>query len=84
MSDAERMELVTVFATGDLVRLAMAKVALESAGIPFLTQGEGVQDLFGMGRLFGGVNLVTGPVRIQVRRQDADRAREALEDVGGS
>lgn len=78
MSAGERMELVTVFATGDLIQLALAKVALESAGIPFMTQGEGVQ------RLFGGMKLLTGPVRIQVRSPDADRAREALADVGDS
>ena len=75
----DRLELVTVFATGDLVALAVAKGVLESAGIPFLSQGEGLQDLVGVGRI-GGMNLVSGPVRIQVRREDAQRALEVLDE----
>lgn len=72
------LQLVTVFASGDPTRLAVAKVVLRAEGIPFITTGEGVQDLFGLGRLFGGLNLVTGQVRIQVREQDARVALESL------
>lgn len=71
-------ELVTVFASGDAAQLAVAKLVLESEGIPFVTLGEGVQDLFGIGRLFGGLNLVTGPVQIRVREEDAALALELL------
>lgn len=77
------LELVTVFVSGDPVRLAMAKLALESAGIPFLTKGEGVQDLIGAGRLFAGFNLATGPVQIQVPRPEAANARARLQDIAG-
>ena len=35
-------ELVAVFQTGNPVALALAKGALESQGIPFVTQGEGL------------------------------------------
>ena len=77
------LQLVTVFASGDPARLAVAKLVLQSEGIPFITVGEGVQDLFGMGRLFGGLNLVTGPVRIQVREQDVAGALEVLSSVSG-
>lgn len=73
-------ELVTIFASSDLAELAVAKLVLESEGLPFITKGEGVQDLFGWGRL-GGMNLITGPVQLQVRRQDADLARELLEEL---
>jgi hypothetical protein len=76
----ERVELVTVFAAGDPVQVAMAKVTLEAAGIRFIVKGEGVQDLLGVGRL-GGLNLITGPVQFQVARPDAARALEALRDV---
>ena len=78
------LQLVTVFASGDPTRLAVAKLVLRAEGIPFITMGEGVQDLFGLGRLFGGLNLITGQVRIQVREQDAARALESLnaEDAG--
>ena len=77
------LQLVTVFASGDPTRLAVAKLVLQAEGIPFITAGEGVQDLFGLGRLFGGLNLVTGPVRIQVREQDVARALEVLSSVSG-
>jgi hypothetical protein len=75
----ESLHLVTVFANGDPTRVAVAKLVLRAEGIPFITKGEGVQDLFGVGRLFGGLNLVTGPVQIQVREEDAAAALQALE-----
>lgn len=76
-------DLVTVFASGDAARLAVAKLVLESEGIPFVTLGEGVQDLFGIGRLFSGLNLVTGPVQLRVREEDAARALELLRPPPG-
>jgi Putative prokaryotic signal transducing protein len=77
----EPTDLVVVFQTGEAVALALAKAALESEGIPFVTQGEGVQDLIGVGRLPGGFNLAAGPVRIHVDRRDAGRAREVLAGI---
>ena len=79
------MQLVTVFASGNIADIAVAKLALESGGVPFITKGEGVQDLVGLGRLFGGTNLATGPVQLQVRCEDADLALELLQDgaIGG-
>ncbi len=75
-------DLVTVFQTGDAVVLAMVKATLEAEGIPFVAQGEGVQDLIGMGRFPGGYNAVTGPVKIHVEAENAERAHEALEGIG--
>lgn len=75
------LDLVTVFATGNPVLIAMAKLVLESADIRFLTKGEGIQDLIGFGRLFGGFNLATGPVQIQVERRDAANAADVLRDI---
>ena len=79
--DQDPFDLVTVFATGNPVLIATAKLALESADIRFLTKGEGIQDLIGLGRLFGGFNLATGPIQIQVERRDAAKAAEALHGV---
>ncbi len=76
MNDA----LVTVFQTSDVVLIALAKAALEAEQIPYVSQGRGLQDW-----LFPGVqNAVTGPVRFQVAVLDAERARQALEDIGDS
>ncbi len=74
-------ELVTVFQTGNPIALALAKGALESAGIPFVSEGEGLQDLIGLGRFPGGFNIATGPVKIHVDMRDADAASEVLADI---
>jgi len=77
-------QLVTVFRTADTVLLALAKAALDAQHIRYVTAGEGVQDLIGMGRFPAGFNAITGPVRIQVTAENADRAREALKGIGDS
>ena len=75
------LKLVTVLASGDPGLMAVAKSLIQSADIPFLVQGEGIQDLFGVGRIGSGFNVVTGPARLQVGADDADDAREVLADL---
>jgi len=75
-------DLVTVFESGDFALLTLAKAALERGGIRYVVEGEGVQDLFGMGRLFSGYNLITGAPRIRVTAENAERARELLTSGG--
>ena len=77
----EHRELVTVFASGDSGLMAIAKSLLRSADVPFLVQGELVQDLFGIGRVVGGFNPITGPMRLRVRADDAADARLLLADL---
>ncbi len=74
--------LVTVVATGDVVRVSIAKAVLNASGIRFVTKGECLQDLVGMGRIPGGVNMVTGPVQIQVAAEDVVEAGRLLRDLG--
>ena len=74
-------DLITVFRSGDFTLFTLAKAALDGAGIRYVAQGEGVQDLFGMGRLFSGYNLITGAPSIRVSTEDAERARELLVDI---
>jgi hypothetical protein len=74
-------DLVAIFESADPVALAVARGALQAEGIPFITLGEGLQDLIGLGRFPGGFNVVTGPVKILVDSGDAERAREALADI---
>jgi hypothetical protein len=80
-SQALSADLVTVFQTSDPVILMMVKAALDADSIPFVVQGEGIQDWVGMGRFPAGYNAVTGPVRIHVAAENADAAREALEGI---
>jgi hypothetical protein len=75
-------ELITVFRTGDAVLIALAKAALDGEQIRYVAEGEGLQDLIGMGRFPAGYNAVTGPVRIQVTAQNAERALKALVGIG--
>ena len=46
-----------------------------------MTQGEGLQDLIGLGRFPGGFNVAAGPVKIHVDVRDAESAREVLADI---
>jgi hypothetical protein len=78
------IELVTVFESGDPALVAVARSVLDSAGIPFMTKGEGIQDLFGWGRMPGGFSVVAGPVAFQVNKDDVEEARALLEDVRAS
>jgi len=80
----EAPELVTVFQTANPISLALAKGALESEGVPFVTQGEGLQDLIGLGRFPGGFNVAAGPVKLLVDAGDAERARGALAEIDNS
>lgn len=70
------VEVVPVFRTGDQAKILVAKSLLEAEGIDFLVRGEGLQDLFGWGRLLTPFNYVVGPVEFAVREGDAARARE--------
>lgn len=72
------LELVTVFTTGDPADVMVAKSLLESAGIEFSAKDEGVQDVFGAGRIGSGFNVMAGQVEIQVRPEDEKVARELL------
>ena len=76
----EDLELVTVFKAGDPLAVGLARAVLDAAGIPFVTKGEGVQDLIGVGRLWGGFNIATGPVQFLVERRDAEDAAALLSE----
>ncbi len=62
-------DTVSVFSTGDPVTLMTAKSLLDDAGIPYLTRNEALQNLFGMGQLGTGFNLVAGPMEVLVGAQ---------------
>ena len=72
---------VTVLETSDQGLIAIAKSLLEEADIPCFAKGEGLQDLFGWGRMGTGFNVITGPVALQVPASNADEARALLKDL---
>ena len=71
------VELVPVLATGDAGIIAVAKSLLEAEEIDYFVRGDGLQDLFGYGRLTS-YSFLVGPAEFLVRAEDADRARELL------
>jgi hypothetical protein len=74
------VELVSVLATGDAGLIAVAKSLLEAEEIDYFVRGDGLQDLFGMGRITG-FNFAMGPAEFLVRSDDAERARELLDGL---
>jgi hypothetical protein len=74
------VELVPVFATGDAGIIAIAKSLLEAEEIDYFVRGDGLQDLFGLGRMTG-FNFAMGPAEFLVRSDDADRVRELLDGL---
>jgi len=76
--EADNEPTVTVLETGDPGELALAHSLLEAEGINAVFAGEGIQNLFGMGSLGAGFNVVVGPASVRVLAHDAERAREIL------
>lgn len=74
------VELVPVLATGDAGLIAVAKSLLEAEEIDYFVRGDGLQDLFGLGRMTG-FSFAMGPAQFLVRADDADRARELLDGL---
>ena len=72
---------VTVLETSDQGLIAIAKSLLEEADIPYFAKGEGVQDLFGWGRMGTGFSIIAGPMALQVPADAAEEARELLKDL---
>jgi hypothetical protein len=81
---APDLELVRVFVTGDAALIPFVKSLLEGEGIDHFVRGEGLQDLFGWGRMVSGFNYIVGPAEFWVRADDAERARGLLEALGPS
>ncbi len=73
--------LVTVYATGNEAIVSVVKSILDEAQIKYIAQGEGVQDLFGVGVIGTGFNPITGPVIFKVMPEDEEYAKELLKDI---
>jgi Putative prokaryotic signal transducing protein len=73
-------ELVPVFATGDPGLIAIARSLLDGEKIDYFVRGEGLQDLFGLGRATS-YSFAMGPAEFWVRDEDAENARALLQDL---
>lgn len=79
-NDPEPLDLVTIIESSDPTLVALMKALLDEAEIQYLARGEALQNLFGVGQIGTGFNPLIGPVRIEVRRDQADAARALLSD----
>lgn len=79
--DQGSFELSTIFETCDAGLIAIAKSLLEDAEIPYMVRGEHIQDLFGVGRFPGNLNVLVGPVELKVNTKDKNEALAILEDL---
>jgi putative signal transducing protein len=78
---AEWKEMVTIAKISDYAFLLVAKSLLQDAGIPYLAKNEGVQDLFGLGRIGTGFSIVAQPVELQVPPELVDDAVQLLDEI---
>lgn len=76
----EFVDLITIVETNNATLLTLAKSVLDGAEIPYFAKGEQLQNLFGVGQVGTGFNPIVGPVRLQVRQDDALEARKLLRD----
>jgi len=69
---------VSVLETSDLSAIPVIKTALEAAGIPFRTRGEGLMNLFPAETLGAPFSPSAGEVVIRVPEDRAEEARDLL------
>ncbi len=77
--NTDDLELVLVFSTQDPGIVALAKSMLDDTGIPAMVRNEGLQDLFGFGRV--NFNPVSGDVDFFVNSEDKEAASELLATI---
>ncbi len=74
-------DLITVFESGNQAVIAVVKSILDDAEIPYIVKGENVQNLFGLGVIGTGYNIITGPIQIQVNQEDEPAAKQLLSGI---
>lgn len=79
--EPEGLGFEPVLSTGDPGILALAESVLRGANVPHVVRGDGLQDLFGAGRLGTGFNPLAGPAVLEVSPSDRDRVRELLSEL---
>lgn len=82
--EPDYIKFVTVYESGDPAFISITKSVLDSEGIKYFFKGEGLQDLFGGGRIGTGFNPLIGPVKIQVDQNDAEYAKQLLQQIEDS
>ena len=71
--------LVTVKIVNEPAEMMFIKSLLESAGIQYFVKNEASQNLFGVGQVGTGYNVMVGPMEVQVPDSQAAEAIALLE-----
>jgi hypothetical protein len=74
-------DLITIFESGNQPVVAIVKSILDGTEIPCSAKGENLQNLFGIGVIGTGSNIIAGPVEIQVSTEDEPVASELLAEI---
>lgn len=80
-NDDRENSWVTVYQVANASQLVFLKSVLENAKIPYAVVGERAQNLFGLGQMGTGYNVITGPVRLQVPASQAEEALQLLQEA---
>jgi hypothetical protein len=81
--DAAGDELVELLKTADMVLLEVVKSMLDSAGIPYLVQGEGGLRVLPLGKAGGFFSPSALGAVVRVQRRDLADATRLLEETTG-
>ncbi len=81
MGNEDNEFLVSVYKTGNQAIIAVVKSILDEAGIKYMAMGDNLQNLFGLGSIGTGYNILTGPVDFRVMPEDEEYAKELLKDI---
>ncbi len=71
-------DLVLIYQSGSLPEVAVVKSLLDSQQIRYVVYNENSQNLFGIGQTGTNFNVIVGPVRILVHKDDAENAKQLL------
>jgi hypothetical protein len=75
---ADPGDSVTLVKVFDPATQPLIESLLEEAGIPYVIQGDVMQDVMGLGRLAGGYNQIFGPPVVKVPQAMLQSARDAI------
>jgi len=74
-------EWIAVGGVGGCVQPALLSSILEQEGIPCALWNKGVQNLFGVGTIGAGYNLIVGPIKLASRRSSGRRRWKSFATV---
>lgn len=80
-TEDDSVKLVPVFRTTNSVLLPLVKSLLDSAGIPYLVQGEGALGLLPLGAAGSMVARSTIAAVVHVKEDDAESVKELLDEL---